>query len=146
MTLASIYMMVLLLIGSIHDWKYYSLPVWLLLVGILGGVGGALYSLLGEEVSLISAGMAFLPGVIALILSYITREQIGYGDGLLLIAMGGCVGLPQTIMIVGIALAASFVVSVALVLLRKVGRTQKLPFVPFLFLACVMAVGGWSFG
>ena len=142
MTLGSIYMMVILLIGSVYDWKYFSLPMWLLAAGILGGLGGVLYSLFGEDVSVISVGVAFLPGVIALILSYITGEQIGYGDGLLLLAMGGCMGLRQTIMVVGIALGATFVVSVALVLLKKVGRTQKLPFVPFLLAGWIMAWGG----
>lgn len=142
MKLGSIYMVVLLAIGSIYDWKYLGLPVWLLLAGIMGGILGALYSLFGEDASVISVGMAFLPGVIALILSYITREQIGYGDGLLLFAMGGCLGLRQVVMIVGIALGASFVVSVALVLLRKAGRNQKLPFVPFLLVGGLMVSGG----
>lgn len=142
MKLGSIYMAVLLAIGSIYDRKYLGLPVWLLLAGIMGGILGALYSLFGEDASVISVGLAFLPGVIALILSYITREQIGYGDGLLLLAMGGCLGLRQVMMIVGIALGASFVVSVALVLLRKAGRNQKLPFVPFLFAGWIMVSGG----
>ena len=142
MKLGSIYMVVILAIGSIYDWKYLGLPVWLLLAGIMGGILGALYSLFGEDASVISVGMAFLPGVIALILSYITKEQIGYGDGLILLAMGGCLGMRQAMMIVGIALGASFVVSVALVLLRKAGRNQKLPFVPFLFAGWIMASGG----
>lgn len=142
MKVGSIYLMVILLVGSVYDWKYYGLPVWLLLAGISGGVGGILYSLFVEDASLVSVGIAFLPGAIALILSYITREQIGYGDGLLLIAMGGYMNLQQIIVIVGIALAASFVVSVTLVMLKKVGRSQKLPFVPFLFVGSIVAWGG----
>ena len=141
MKLGSIYIMIILLIGSVYDWKYFSLPVWLLAASIFGGATGALYSLL-EEPSVVNVGMDFLPGTIALILSYITKEQIGYGDGLLLLAMGGCVGLQQTITVVGIALGASFLVSVGLVILRKAGRSQKLPFVPFLFAGWIMTWGG----
>lgn len=142
MRFRSIYIAVILLIGSIYDRKYYSLPVWLLLLGLLGGAGAAVYSMFWEDASIIRVGMAFLPGVISLFLSYISREQIGYGDGLMLIALGGCIGLQQAIMVVGIALAASFVVSVALVMLRKAGRTHKLPFVPFLLLGYLMLWGG----
>jgi len=140
--MGNVYITVILIIGSVYDWKYYGLPVWLLLISILGGLGGALYSLLGKDASLINVGMAFLPGVIALILSYITREQLGYGDGLLILALGGCLGLQQTIVVVGIALGASFVTSVALVLSRKVSRTQKIPFVPFLCVGWLIAWGG----
>lgn len=140
--MSNIYISLILLIGSVYDWKYYGLPVWLLLISILGGLGGALYSLLGKDASLINVGMAFLPGVIALILSYITREQLGYGDGLLILALGGCLGLQHTIVVVGIALGASFVTSVALVLSRKVSRTQKIPFVPFLCVGWLIAWGG----
>ncbi len=140
--MGNVYIAVILLIGSVYDWKYYGLPVWLLLISILGGLGGALYSLLEKDMSLINIGMAFLPGAIALILSYITREQLGYGDGLLILALGGGIGLRQTIVVVGIALGASFVTSVALVLSRKVSRTQKLPFVPFLCVGWFVTWGG----
>lgn len=140
--MSNVYITVILIIGSVYDWKYYGLPVWLLLMSILGGLGGALYSLLGKDASLINVGMAFLPGVIALILSYITREQIGYGDGLLMLAVGGCIGIQQTMVVVGIALGTSFVASVVLVILRKASRTQKLPFVPFLCVGWLIAWGG----
>ena len=142
MKIGCIYMGVILLVGSVYDWKYFALPMWLLLAGLLGGAMGAVNSVLVGEASVINAGMAFLPGVVALLLAYITREQIGYGDGLLLLAMGGCVGLRQTVIIVGLALGASFLVSVVLVLLKKAERTQKLPFVPFLFVGWMIAWGG----
>lgn len=142
MKLGTVYMMVILLVGSIYDWKYFGLPVWLLLAGAVGGISGAVYSLFWEKSSVINVIMAFLPGTIALMLSYITKEQIGYGDGLILISMGGCMGIEQILVVVGIALGASFVVSVALVILRRVERTQKLPFVPFLFAGWIMAWGG----
>lgn len=140
--MGNVYITVVLIIGSVYDWKYYGLPVWLLLISILGGLGGAVYSLLGKDVSLMNVGMAFLPGAIALILSYITKEQLGYGDGLLILALGGCMGLQQTIVVVGIALGVSFVTSVALVLSRKATRTQKIPFVPFLCIGWFIAWGG----
>lgn len=142
MKLSGAYMVAVLLIGSVYDWKYFSLPVWLLAVSVLGGICGVMYSLFWEDATLFSVGMAFLPGVSALLLSYITREQIGYGDGILLLAMGGSMGLEAVIVAVGIALAASFVVSVTLVVLKKVGRAQKLPFVPFLFLGSIITWGG----
>lgn len=142
MILGSIYVLMVLLVGSVYDWKYFSLPVWLLAAGLLGGIGGALYSLLVDEASVLSVIIAFLPGAIALLLSYLTGEQIGYGDGLILLAMGGCMGIKQILMVAGIALGVSFAVSVTLVVLRRVGRTQKLPFVPFLLIGWMAAWGG----
>lgn len=147
MKLTGIYMMAVLLVGSVYDWKYYSLPIWLLLSGILGGVGGLLYGLLWGDTTFVRGLTALFPGVIALILAYITGEQIGYGDGVLLLAMGGCMGDEGTIVALFGALAASFVVSIVMVVSGKAGRKHRLPFVPFLFMGSIMAWGGgWLLG
>lgn len=145
--LKGVFLMMILLVGSIYDWKYLGLPIWLLLVGIIGGIGSVLYSLFWEDVVLFDVGMSFLPGIIALVLAFVTKEQLGYGDGCMLLTMGSFMGFQKTIMAVLIALCASFLVSVLLILLRKAGRKQKLPFVPLLF-AGAMAVwgGGMLFG
>lgn len=137
--------MMILLVGSVYDWKYLGLPVWLLLVGIIGGIGCVLYSLFWEDVTLFDVGMSFLPGIIALVLSFVTKEQLGYGDGCLLLAMGGCMGFQKTIMAVMLALSASFLISILLIILRKAGRKQKLPFVPLLFAGSMAVWGGGMF-
>lgn len=139
----NIFMGVILLVGSIYDWKYYSLPVWLLGVSMLGGGVGLVAALLGTEGERGVAFLALLPGVVALLVAFATREQIGYGDGVLLLAMGGCIGMERTVWTVFAALAGVFVVSCVLLVTGRAQRNKRLPFVPFLLLGeMVVMLGG----
>lgn len=137
-----IYIGTLLLIGSIYDWKYCNLPVWILVAGGVGGVAGILYTLLCEKRSPVEVGLALLPGIGAVLLAYVTHEQIGYGDGVFLLCIGGCLGKERTMMIVMAALSGICVVSILLLICKKVGKNSRIPFVPFLALGCVLVLLG----
>lgn len=128
-----VYISVILLVGSIYDCKYYKLPVWLLTCGMAGGVAGILYSFFVEGNTLLDVLYCILPGIVSLLLSYITQEQIGQGDGVLLLAIGGCVGLEKTVWIVFAGLLGSFLISVFLIIFQKAKKNRRLAFVPFLF-------------
>lgn len=141
MLVFEIYISIILLIGSIYDCKYYKLPVWLLTGGMTGAAVGIGYCLVLEKRNLTEVLCCLLPGMVSLILSYITREQIGYGDGMLLLAIGGCMGAENSVWIVFAALLGSFVVSIFFVVFRRAGKDRRLPFVPFLFLGTVVVLG-----
>lgn len=138
----SIYIGILLVIGSVYDWKYCSLPIWILVAGGIGGVTGVLYTLLCEKGNILEVGMAFLPGIGAVLLAYVTHEQIGYGDGLILLCLGGCLRLKQTIIVMMVALAGVCIVSVILLICKKACRSSRIPFIPFLALGYLPVVLG----
>lgn len=137
-----VYIGILLLVGSIYDLRYYSLPVWILVMSGLGGVAGILFALLGEKGSIAEVGLALLPGIGAILLAYVTKEQIGYGDGLLLLSIGGCLGMEQVMTAVTVAMAGACVISILLLVCRKVNRGSRIPFVPFLTLGYIGVVFG----
>lgn len=78
--------------------------------------------------------MALIPGIVCLLLAWITRQQIGYGDGFVLLAMGCNLSLAQ----IGVScfFAFAFAGAAALFLLTfgRKKRTYEMPFVPFLLL------------
>lgn len=142
-----IYIAVLLVICSVYDWKYCVLPLWLILAGGAGSIVGIIYTLLCGEKSVSDVMLAFLPGVATLILAYASREQIGYGDGLLLLMIGGYAGVGDTMKILMVALAGTFGVSVLLLICKKAAGGSRIPFVPFLTVGSVLVmVGGWLTG
>ena len=86
--------------------------------------------------------LGVIPGIITLVLSIVTKEKIGLGDGLILI----CVGCLQTIKDVLCMIFFSFifltVVLIFLLAIRRIGRSSRIPFVPFLFLGQLITMYG----
>ena len=90
-----------------------------------------------QTLSSVLGGMAL--GIFLLLVAYVTREGIGYGDGLVLCSLAAygtltVIGKTFCVALLGIGMTAL----IAFVLFRK-GPKTEIPFVPFLFLGY-----GWS--
>ena len=79
------------------------------------------------------AGGAVL-GVIVWILSYITKEAIGRGDGILLSSLGMGLGFRQGMQVFMLGLFFIMLAGIILVTIKKISLKERIPFVPFLFL------------
>lgn len=121
---------------SIQDIREKKISLWKIKVyGILAAAISLwkLFSLnedLGILICRLLAGL--LPGIFLLILSKITREAIGYGDGLILLFIGLSLGFWECIGIFFTGLLGVFLA--ALLILLFFGRKKRLeiPFIPFL--------------
>ena len=85
----------------------------------------------------IGAGAAELfsglvPGILLLVVSFVTRGSIGEGDGLVLCVLGLFCGVKQTVAILGMAFFLCAALSVLLLLCRRVNKKTELPFLPCL--------------
>ncbi len=128
---------VILGIQSFWDVKDREILVRLSLLGALIGI---IVDLLVKR-SLLSVMFAILPGVTLLVLSRITREAIGYGDGILILVMGFFYRVNDVLSIILLAFVLAGLVGLfLLVILRKKGK-YEIPFVPFLFVAWMVDIG-----
>ena len=75
---------------------------------------------------------AILPGCVLLLIGKITRQEIGYGDGILLLVCGLCLGGKETIFLFVSGLFLMFPISLVLLLSGHTDRRAELPFAPFL--------------
>lgn len=131
-------------LGSFYDRKSLCLPLWLLVLGIAGGMLGLLGMIWREDVQGWQVLMSLLPGILSLGLSFVTKEQIGYGDGLLLLMLGGCLGGKNTVQIWMSGLMVAFVIGAVLLVLKKAGKDSRLPFAPCLLIGHLfIGIGGW---
>ncbi len=124
------------------DFKYKEIPLWF---SIFGAIIGIVFCVV-EERELGSVVLSCVPGVAALVFSKLTKEVIGYGDGIVLIVMGIFLSLEHLLSIVMAAFSiAGIVALVLLVIFRKKGN-HRIPFIPFLSLAygieCLIKLGG----
>ena len=131
---------VLLAYHSIFDIKRQRIPGGSLALGVAVSCGWAIgEGLLGiQSWEVLGAGL--LPGIAALALAKVTREQMGRGDGWELIIMGNGMGLANCLLALGTALLGIFLVSVALLLLGKARRSTRIAFVPFLGMGAMAAL------
>lgn len=122
---------ILLGIQGCIDLKYKEIPLWLSLLG--GGVGIIFGVIEGRDIEELL--LACILGIGTLMFSKITKEVIGYGDGILLVVMGTYLSVEELLSVVMLAFGiAGIVALVLLVVFRKNGR-YEIPFVPFLSLA-----------
>lgn len=81
-----------------------------------------------------------LPGVVLIVVSIVTRGEIGLGDGYLVCVLGSLVGLKDIVNILTWAILLLAVTGIFLVVVKHWGRKSTLPFVPFLLVAYIMQV------
>lgn len=113
------------------DLKYKEIPLWL---AVFGGIAGIVFCII-ERRTLGEVVLSCLPGVIALIFSKLTKEVMGYGDGIVFLVMGIYLSLERLLTIGMLAfMIAGVVALILLVMFRKKGN-YRIPFLPFLTLA-----------
>ncbi len=133
---------ILLLCNSIQDIKHRSLSNRGLLLGGIGAVilflaewlwPGWLAGAYPEASSFPWERLVgLLPGLSLLLFSYVMQGQIGRGDAYLMCISGVLLGVGQGVSLLLYALLLAGSVSLVLLVLRKVKKDTKLPFVPFL--------------
>lgn len=77
----------------------------------------------------------WIPGIFILFLAWLTKESIGYGDGLVILSMGGFYSAAELCSILLLALTMAGVGAGILLVVFKKNRKTELAFVPFLFCA-----------
>ena len=79
--------------------------------------------------------LAYIPGIFLLMLAWITKENVGYGDGISVFLLGGMVGFRNCIWVLCISMILLSFVGVIMLLIKRANRKTKIPYLPFLFVA-----------
>lgn len=126
-------------ICAVYDGLERTIPLSVVWLGIIAALVLHIQGLGGNEIWQ-SAVLSVIPGVIFWVLSYVTGEKVGYGDGWVLIMIGLYMGLWKCLLILVVGLIFSSMIVLILLMLRKVSREYQLPFVPFLLLGMGVVV------
>lgn len=114
---------------AIYDIKWKKIPA--IVVGA-SGVLSLIYFAVGKHPDLYSAVICMLPGMVLLLLSLLTGEKIGYGDGAAVLALGFWTGGLFCMVAVCIGIMLSGIYSLCRII-RK--NKEPIPFIPFLLAA-----------
>lgn len=78
-----------------------------------------------------------IPGIVVYIVAFLSREKIGKGDALTLIFVGIVAGVETVLSALFVSLMITAILSSVLLVLKKVKRDTKLPFLPFLSIGVI---------
>jgi leader peptidase (prepilin peptidase) / N-methyltransferase len=118
-----------LLLCSVQDIKRKEIHISMLFIGIILGLVGAFFIL---ETSIQNRILGLALGVMLLLLNVVTKGQIGIADAIIVSTIGITLGFYITSGILLLAVFLSAIVSLVLMILRRVKRKTTIPFIPFL--------------
>ena len=84
--------------------------------------------------------IGLIPGAVFLLLSYVSRGQVGIGDGILILILGAALGIGEIVILLTAALLLIALFSGIMLVCGKLKRKSTLPFIPFVFAGYVIAV------
>lgn len=120
---------------SFSDIKYHNINKTMVHVYILIG---AVYSLFSFNALVIVVSL--IPGLFFLLLSYISEEKIGYGDGMIIIGIAFWTPFIQIIFIIETAFVLLFLVTGVIFVLCRNNKLKEIPFIPFLLIGTVVNI------
>lgn len=132
-----------LLFGAVRDIKKKKITNHYLWTGAIMGV---IIKFLNYGEATAKSGewlLAFIPGVLMLILAKITEEKIGYGDGWLIVILGNYMTVSEISILLQISIILIFLFSVIVLCGKMATKTCQIPFLPFLWISHLLV---WRLG
>lgn len=126
-----IFLFVFLGICAVYDGIERTIPLAVVWLGIITAVLLRIQGLAGDG-TWRTAIVSVIPGAAFWLLSFISDERVGYGDGWMLFMIGLFVGLWNCFFILMTALISGSIVVLVLLAAGKVSKDYQLPFAPFL--------------
>lgn len=120
-----------LLVNSIRDVIKKRIFLWLTLFWGAFGLGIRIY-----EGYHFNGG--FLVGVIMLLIGFLSHGRIGYGDGIIIIALSMYLSFWEIAEILTLASIGAALFSLILLIFFHKTKNYEIPFVPFIFISTVI--------
>ena len=124
--------MIIVSLAAIEDFATKEISLWMpLSCGVVSAMQLILGMIKGDG-GLMEALLSLIPGLVFIFLSFATRQDIGYGDGLMMLSFAPVLGLNRVCFCIVVALTISSVFSIILLMLRKGNRDTRISFIPML--------------
>ncbi|SEG35163.1 leader peptidase (prepilin peptidase) / N-methyltransferase [Butyrivibrio sp. Su6] len=130
----------LLLLSAFSDIRKKEISIWIVICMALLSLSDGAIALFNGKRTIDDLIVCIVPGVIMMLLALLSRQSIGYGDGLIILAIGMTFGISKLAVGIAIALFTSGIMSIFLIAIRKAKRNDTFPFVPFIFAGMVVSV------
>lgn len=124
-----------LCILSVSDIRTKTIPGW---AAPVFGAGMIVIHIFLKDLSFTGCLAGLIPGAVLLLLSVAFRSQIGTGDGAAVLVCGLATGFEKTFAALTAAFVFCAIFSGILLILKRIRRSDSLPFLPFLAAAYML--------
>lgn len=131
-------LIIILGVICVFDIKRKKIPVYMLIVLAAAGI---ISNFTVGEFDIEKRIIAMLPGIILLIVSMITKQQIGYGDGMIILIMGLYIDIDDILSIVLSSFLLSSIAAIILMTVFKKKKNFEMAFSPFLLIGYGLVKG-----
>ena len=118
-------------LNTVSDIRYKKILVWSAWVF---GIFGLAYGLITNELTWMQILISLVPGIIFLVISKVTKESMGYGDGIIVLVMGSYISIAKLVGSLILALILAAIWSIVLLVFFRKKKQEEFPFVPFVLL------------
>lgn len=126
----------LLLLAAIKDIKYKKISRFMLVLIFTLSIAASVVTInLGRNISFVNMLGGASIGVCMLGISMLTNEQIGKGDGYIMISLGFILGFRDCLVVLCMASFIMAGISIVILILRKGNKNTRLAFVPAIFVS-----------
>lgn len=119
-------------ISTYFDFRWKRIPWWIQGMGV---IFLCIYSTMQGGAPGTELLLSVVPGIVLLGLSFVTKESIGYGDGVTMMIVGGMIGLRNCVWVICISLVMISVVGIVLMIIKRASGKTRIPYIPFMFAA-----------
>lgn len=118
--------------AAYRDWKELHIYLY---IPITAGIAGLILHLLYQEHTLLEILLGAGMGGIMVLIALVSRENIGIGDGVMLMVSGVFLGARKNLELLFCALMLVGAAALFLIVVKKKRRDYRMPFLPFLLVA-----------
>lgn len=135
--LGNVLLLLILVIAAYQDIKEMKINIYIPIVSAGLGIAWRILVVNGTPNDILQGSLV---GGICLMISWITNECVGLGDGLMLMVSGIFLGFWTNIIVLMLAFGMVGLVGLYMLAIKKKGRDYKMPFLPYLLAAylCVL--------
>ena len=131
-------LIIILGVICVFDIKRKKIPVYMLIILAAAGI---ISNFTVGEFDIEKRIIAMLPGMILLIVSMITKQQIGYGYGMIILIMGLYIDIDDILSIVLSSFLLSSIAAIILMTVFKKKKNFEMAFSPFLLIGYGLVKG-----
>lgn len=137
MILSQVVVMVFLILCSYLDVKYRRIPVSVYLIFML--ISAAVVVCEGRS-DWRTWMIGMIPGIIMIVISFISHEKIGYGDSVSIALMGILYKYEMVLSVCAVGFGIIFLAGLIMMITGKAKLSDRLPFMPFLMAGNIWVV------
>ena len=120
-----------MVVSAFIDIRQKEIPIFFPVMCAVLSTASVILDISRDEFNIANSIMSLLPGILMLVIAFLTREALGYGDGMMAFCIGPAAGFEGICFSLVLAMVLSSAASVILLLAKKGNRKTTIPFLPF---------------